>query len=42
MQQEGLQVGEVAHLLGFASVFQFSAQYRQVLGHPPSEDRGTV
>ena len=29
-----------AHLLGFASVFQFSAQYRQVLGHPPSVDRG--
>ncbi|QDT42771.1 HTH-type transcriptional activator Btr [Gimesia alba] len=40
MQQEGLRVGEAAHLLGFASVFQFSAQYRQVLGHPPSEDRG--
>lgn len=41
MQQEGLRVGEVAHLLRFASVFQFSAQYRQVLGHPPSADRGT-
>lgn len=41
MQQEGLRVGEAAHLLGFASVFQFSTQYRQVLGHPPSADRGT-
>ncbi|WP_339727829.1 helix-turn-helix domain-containing protein [uncultured Gimesia sp.] len=41
MQHEGLRVGEAAHLLGFASVFQFSAQYRQVMGHPPSDDRGT-
>lgn len=41
MKHEGLRVGEAAHLLGFTSVFQFSAQYRQVLGHPPSMDRGT-
>lgn len=41
IKHEGLRVGEAAHLLGFSSVFQFSAQYRQVIGHPPSADRGT-
>lgn len=36
---EGLRVGEVARLLGFETVFQFSAQYRRVMGRPPSTDR---
>lgn len=39
LRYEGLRVGEVADLLGFNSVFQFSAQYRQVMGHSPSGDR---
>lgn len=35
---EGLRAGEVARLLGFETVFHFSAQYRHVIGHPPSDD----
>ncbi len=36
---EGMRVGQAAKLLGFASVYQFSAQYRKVIGHPPSAER---
>lgn len=36
---EGLRVGEVARLLGFETVYQFSAQYRHIMKHPPSVDR---
>lgn len=36
---EGLRVSEVANLLGFATLGQFSAQYHQVMGRAPSEDR---
>lgn len=36
---EGLRVGEVARLLGFETVYQFSTQYRHIMGRPPSADR---
>jgi len=36
LSAEGLRVGEVADLLGFASPFQFSAQFRRFYGVPPS------
>ncbi|QDU98431.1 AraC family transcriptional regulator [Lignipirellula cremea] len=39
LRYEGMRVGQAAALLGFASVYQFSAQFRQVMGHPPSADR---
>ncbi|MEQ8786338.1 MAG: AraC family transcriptional regulator [Pirellulaceae bacterium] len=39
LRLEGLRVGAVAELLQFESVYQFSAQYRHVLGRPPSADR---
>lgn len=37
LQDEGLRVGEVADLLQFDSVYQFSKQFRKVLGRSPSE-----
>jgi AraC-like DNA-binding protein len=40
IRAEGLRVNEAAGLLGFASPFQFSAQYRKIHGHPPSSDTG--
>ena len=40
IRAEGLRVKETADLLGFASPFQFSAQYRKIHAHPPSDDTG--
>lgn len=38
LQTEGLQVSEVADLLHFETVFQFSNQYKKVLGNSPKQD----
>ena len=39
LQTEGLRVGEVADVLHFENVFQFSNQYKKVHGHSPVQDR---
>ncbi|MEC5127249.1 AraC family transcriptional regulator [Verrucomicrobiales bacterium BCK34] len=39
LQTEGLRVGEVADLMQFETVFQFSNQYKRVHGHSPVKDR---
>ncbi|MDF1739888.1 MAG: AraC family transcriptional regulator [Verrucomicrobiales bacterium] len=39
LQTEGLRVGEVADLMQFETVFQFSNQYKKVHGHSPVKDR---
>ncbi len=39
LQTEGLRVGEVADLMQFETVFQFSNQYKKVHGHSPVNDR---
>ena len=39
LQFEGLRVTEAAALLGYRSVYPFSAQYRRVMGRTPSADR---
>jgi len=39
LKTEGLRVGEVADLLHFETVFQFSNQYKKVHGHSPVSDR---
>ncbi|MDF1824157.1 MAG: helix-turn-helix domain-containing protein [Verrucomicrobiales bacterium] len=39
LQTEGLRVGEVADLMQFETVFQFSNQYKNVHGHSPMKDR---
>jgi AraC family transcriptional regulator len=38
LQSEGLRVGEVADLLKFETVYQFSNQYKKVHGHSPAQD----
>jgi AraC-like DNA-binding protein len=38
MQSESLRVGEVADLLQFETVYQFSNQYKKVHGHSPTQD----
>ena len=38
LQSEGLRVGEVAGLLQFEAVYQFSNQYKKVHGHSPTQD----
>jgi AraC-like DNA-binding protein len=38
LQSEGLRVGEVADLLQFETVYQFSNQYKKVHGHSPTQD----
>ncbi|MGZ0163103.1 MAG: hypothetical protein ACKVII_04245 [Planctomycetales bacterium] len=38
LQSEGLRVGEVAGLLQFETVYQFSNQYKKVHGHSPTQD----
>ena len=39
LQTEGLRVGEVADLMQFETVFQFSNQYKKIHGHSPVNDR---
>ena len=38
LQSESLRVGEVADLLQFETVYQFSNQYKKVHGHSPTQD----
>lgn len=39
LQTEGLRVGEVADLMHFENLFQFSNQYKTIHGHSPQKDR---
>jgi AraC-like DNA-binding protein len=39
LRYQGRRVGEVSEALGFTSPFHFSAAFRRVRGHPPSEVR---
>lgn len=39
LQTEGLRIGEIAELMNFESVYQFSNQYKKVHGHSPRQDR---
>lgn len=38
LKSEALRVGEVADLLQFETVYQFSNQYKKVHGHSPGQD----
>ncbi|MDF1816724.1 MAG: AraC family transcriptional regulator [Verrucomicrobiales bacterium] len=38
LQSEGLRIGEVADLLQFETIYQFSNQYKKVHGHSPAQD----